>query len=114
MKSSQPKATAHARKRPIDQQSLAKKSMRYAVDYDGIQKNIVKTLYNVHQTFLPPNMLGAWKNNPYKQDIAKAKELLAKAGLPDGFAVSMEVRNSYPYNEIAQAVQAIEHKVPVA
>lgn len=33
MKSSQPKATAHARKRPIDQKSLAKKSMRYAVDY---------------------------------------------------------------------------------
>ncbi len=33
MKSSQSKATAHARKRPIDQKSLAKKSMRYAVDY---------------------------------------------------------------------------------
>lgn len=90
-----------------------REAMRYAVDYDGIQKNIVKSLYNVHQTFLPPNMLGAWKNNPYKQDVAKAKALLAKAGLPDGFAVTMEVRNTYPYNEVAQAVQADLAKVGI-
>ena len=90
-----------------------REAMRYAVDYDGIQKNIVKSLYNVHQTFLPPSFLGAWKNNPYKQDVAKAKELLAKADVPVGFAISMEVRNSYPYNEVAQAVQADMAKVGI-
>ena len=33
MKSSQPSTTAHKRNRPIDQKRLAKRTMRYAVDY---------------------------------------------------------------------------------
>ncbi|MCM3468341.1 ABC transporter substrate-binding protein, partial [Staphylococcus lugdunensis] len=72
----------------------------------GIQGNVVKTTYKVHQTFLPEGFLGALNTNPYKLDIAKAKALLAKAGVPGGFSVTMDVRNDYPYTEIAQAVQA--------
>ena len=48
----------------------------------------------VHQTFLPKGFLGAVNDNPYKLDVAKAKELLAKAGLPDGFKVTMDVRST--------------------
>ena len=32
-------------------------------------------------------------DNPYKLDVAKAKELLAKAGLKDGFSVTMDTRS---------------------
>ncbi|WP_175763513.1 ABC transporter substrate-binding protein [Burkholderia ambifaria] len=81
-------------------------ALKWLVDYSGIQANVVKTTYKVHQTFLPEGFLGTLKANPYKLDIAKAKALLAKAGVPSGFSVTMDVRNDYPYTEIAQAVQA--------
>ena len=53
----------------------------------------MKNIGEVHQAFLPKGFLGAVNDNPYKLDVAKAKELLAKAGLPDGFTVTMDVRN---------------------
>ncbi|ABN86229.1 ABC transporter substrate-binding protein [Burkholderia pseudomallei] len=81
-------------------------AMKWLVDYDGIQRNIVRTTYKVHQTFLPDGFLGALDANPYRQNVAKAKALLAKAGLPNGFAVTMDMPNDYPYVEIAQALQA--------
>lgn len=81
-------------------------AMKWLVDYDGIQRNILKTTYKVHETFLPEGFLGALNSNPYHVDVAKAKALLAKAGLPNGFKVTMDVRNDYPHNEIAQALQA--------
>ncbi|PFH29578.1 MULTISPECIES: ABC transporter substrate-binding protein [Burkholderia] len=81
-------------------------ALKWLVDYSGIQANVVKTTYKVHQTFLPEGFLGTLNSNPYKLDVAKAKALLAKAGVPNGFSVTMDVRNDYPYTEIAQAVQA--------
>ncbi|NTX28757.1 ABC transporter substrate-binding protein [Burkholderia pyrrocinia] len=81
-------------------------ALKWLVDYAGIQGNVVKTTYKVHQAFLPEGFLGTLNTNPYKLDVAKAKALLAKAGVPDGFSVTMDVRNDYPYTEIAQAVQA--------
>lgn len=81
-------------------------ALKWLVDYAGIQGNVVKTTYKVHQTFLPEGFLGTLNANPYKLDVAKAKALLAKAGAPGGFTVTMDVRNDYPYTEIAQAVQA--------
>ena len=38
--------------------------------------------------------------------MAKAKQLLAQAGLPDGFSIAMDTISATPYAEIAQAVQA--------
>ncbi len=81
-------------------------AMKWLVDYDGIQRNIVSTTYKVHQTFLPDGFLGTLNANPYRQDVAKAKALLAKAGLAKGFDVTMDMPNDYPFLEIAQALQA--------
>jgi len=81
-------------------------ALKYLVDYDGIEKNILKGVRVVHQAFLPVGFLGAVEDKPYKFDLAKAKGLLAKAGLADGFSVSMDVRSQYPSVDIAQALQA--------
>jgi peptide/nickel transport system substrate-binding protein len=81
-------------------------AMKWLIDYNGIQSNVAKTTYKVHETFLPEGFLGVLNTNPYQQNVAKAKALLAKAGLPNGFSVTMDVRNGYPYGEIAEAVQA--------
>lgn len=81
-------------------------AIKWLIDYQGIQDHIARHTYKVHQTFLPEGFLGAIDDNPYHQDVARAKALLAKAGLPNGFKVTMDVRNGYPYGDIAQAIQA--------
>lgn len=83
-----------------------REALKYLVDYAAIEENIVRGSYSVHQAFLPKGFLGALTDKPYKFDLAKAKALLAKAGLPDGFSVTMDVRNTSPTTDIAQAVQA--------
>ncbi|MXP64492.1 ABC transporter substrate-binding protein [Roseomonas sp. M0104] len=90
--------------------NLAKPEVRQAIklalDYEGIQKNIVPTTYAVHQAFLPAGLPGAVTDLPFKQNIAEAKALLAKAGLPNGFEVSFDYASAAPSSDIAQAVQA--------
>ena len=89
--------------------NLAKPEVREAfkwlVDYDAIGKTLIKNIGVVHQNFLPLGLLGASKENPYKLDVAKAKALLAKAGLPNGFKVTIDMRTVQPVQGITEAVQ---------
>ncbi|RKE83615.1 ABC transporter substrate-binding protein [Rhizobium sp. AG855] len=80
-------------------------AFKYLVDYDALGETLIKGIGTIHQTFLPSGQLGALDDNPYKLDVAKAKELLAKAGLADGFTVTMDVRNTQPVTGIAENVQ---------
>ncbi|WP_454852741.1 ABC transporter substrate-binding protein [Rhizobium binxianense] len=80
-------------------------AFKYLVDYDAIGATLIKGIGEIHQTFLPEGQLGALDDQPYKLDVAKAKELLAKAGLPDGFSVTMDVRNTQPVTGIAESMQ---------
>jgi peptide/nickel transport system substrate-binding protein len=83
-----------------------REALKWLVDYKGIEQSVLKGTRVVHQSFLPAGVLGAIDSNPYSLDVAKAKALLAKAGLPKGFKVTMDVTNSFPTNVIAQAIQA--------
>ncbi|WP_207483761.1 ABC transporter substrate-binding protein [Arenibaculum pallidiluteum] len=80
-------------------------AIKYLIDYKGIEENLLKGRYQVHQAFLPKGFMGASEAAPYKLDIARAKDLLAKAGLGNGFQVTMDVRNISPYTDVAQAIQ---------
>jgi len=82
-----------------------REALKYLVDYDAIGATLIKGIGKIHQNFLPEGLLGASTNNIYKFDVAKAKELLAKAGYPDGFSVTMDVRNNQPVTGIAELVQ---------
>jgi peptide/nickel transport system substrate-binding protein len=80
-------------------------AFKYLVDYDAIGATLIKGIGEIHQNFLPKGVLGALDDTPYKLDVARAKELLAKAGLADGFSVTMDVRNTQPVTGIAIAFQ---------
>jgi len=82
-----------------------REAFKYLVDYDAIGSTLIKGIGEIHQTFLPKGVLGELDENPYKLDVAKAKELLAKAGLADGFSVTMDVRNTQPVTGIAESFQ---------
>lgn len=81
-------------------------AIKWALDYDGIQKNIVPLTHTVHQAFLPDGFPGAIPDKPFQKNVAKAKALLAEAGLPDGFEVTMDHYSAQPYPDIAQTIQA--------
>jgi peptide/nickel transport system substrate-binding protein len=81
-------------------------AVKWAIDYDAIATNITPNSYVVSQSFLPAGLPGALTDKPFHRDVAKAKALLAEAGLPDGFAITMDCPSVQPYADIAQAVQA--------
>ncbi|HME27212.1 MAG TPA: ABC transporter substrate-binding protein [Acetobacteraceae bacterium] len=81
-------------------------AIKWAIDYDAIANNITPNTWSVCQSFLPDALPGALKSNAFKKDVAKAKQLLAEAGLANGFAATMDYVNTSPSSEIAQAIQA--------
>lgn len=93
-------AVPELQKLPVQQ------AIKWALDYDGIATNITPNMYSVAQGFLPPGLPGGLTDRLYKKDVAKAKKLLAEAGFPDGFEVTLDVPSSAPYADIGQAVQA--------
>jgi peptide/nickel transport system substrate-binding protein len=82
-----------------------REAFKWLVDYDAIGKTIIKNIGVVHQNFLPIGLLGASKDKPYKLDVAKAKNLLAKAGYPNGFKVTVDMRNVQPVQGLTEAYQ---------
>jgi peptide/nickel transport system substrate-binding protein len=78
---------------------------RYLIDYQGITKDLLKDQYFVHQSFLPVGLPGALKDNPFSFDPAKAKAILAKAGITNA-TLTLDVENKPPFITIAQAMQA--------
>ena len=66
-----------------------REAMKYLVDYDGIGMSSSRAARRT--TSVPARGLPRCdRHTPYKLDVAKAKELLAAAGLPDGFKVTMD------------------------
>ncbi|GMQ75287.1 MAG: ABC transporter substrate-binding protein [Gammaproteobacteria bacterium] len=81
-------------------------AIRYLVDYKGMADSFLAGQFVVHQAFWPSGLWGALDETPYTLDVAKGKELLAKAGYPDGFSVRIDTLNAAPFMDIAQSVQS--------
>lgn len=106
---SAPKGTVYYISLNQKNETLAKPEVReafkYLIDYDALGSTILKGIGEIHQTFLPKGVLGYLDEKPYKLDVAKAKELLEKAGLKDGFNITMDVRNTQPVQGVAESFQ---------
>ncbi|WP_421914619.1 ABC transporter substrate-binding protein [Mesorhizobium sp.] len=106
---SAPKGTVYYislnQKNPTLAKPEVRQAFKYLVDYDALSTTILKGIGEIHQPFLPKGDLGAIDDNPFKLDVAKAKELLAKAGLADGFSVTMDVRTGQPTTGMAESIQ---------
>lgn len=100
-------------KNPNLSRAEVRTALKYLTDYDAINDSILKGTQLVRQSFLPHGAVGAIDDRPYGVDVARAKALLAAAGLPDGFAVTMDTSNSSPTTEIAEALQAMWAKAGI-
>jgi peptide/nickel transport system substrate-binding protein len=89
-----------------------RQAIAYALDVPAIVRAFYPTGGSVANEWLPPGMLG---DNPsvraYPHDVAKAKALLAAAGLPNGFSTRLYYGTApRPYmpepQRVAEAIQA--------
>jgi peptide/nickel transport system substrate-binding protein len=78
---------------------------RYLVDYDGMANSFLKGQMQVHQAFWPEGFPGALTDKPFTYDVEKAKQILADGGVELPITVTLDVINSAPFNDMAQALQ---------
>jgi peptide/nickel transport system substrate-binding protein len=81
-------------------------AVKYLIDYEGIANQLLKGQMKVHQTFWPEGFPGSVAETPYKLDVAKAKDILAKGNVPQGLTIDMDMISSPPFTEIGQSIQA--------
>ncbi len=104
-----PQATLHyvginVKAPPLDNPKV-RLALHYLVDYDGMANSFLKGQDQVHQTFWPSGFWATLDKTPFTFDPAKAKQLLAEAGYPDGFSLTLDASNSAPYTTMAQSIQ---------
>jgi peptide/nickel transport system substrate-binding protein len=86
----------------------------HSIDYDGIIEHLMGGNAVRPVNFLPIGVGGSTEQLTaaigYKEDLDKAKELLAKAGNPDGFAFALSYANAAivgtSYQLLAQKIQS--------
>jgi peptide/nickel transport system substrate-binding protein len=76
---------------PAQSQPLVRQAIKYAIDYQGIVKDLLSGNAIMNQGIVPEGMYGYDSSLPYHQDIAKAKQLMAQAGYPNGYTATMLV-----------------------
>jgi peptide/nickel transport system substrate-binding protein len=82
-------------------------ALKYLIDYDAVANNLLAGQVFPHQSFIPRNTLGESERRPFTFDPAKARALLAEAGHPNGLNLSIDVANTFPSLDVAQAMQAM-------
>ena len=82
-----------------------REALKWLVDYAAIGDTLIKNIGIIDQNFMPVGLLGASTEMPYKLDVDKAKALLAKAGLPNGFKVTIDMRTIQPVQGITESFQ---------
>jgi peptide/nickel transport system substrate-binding protein len=66
-----------------------RQAISYAIDYDGIIKGLIRGAGEQPPAMIPLGILGVDKGMARKRDVAKAKQILADAGYPNGFSIKM-------------------------
>jgi peptide/nickel transport system substrate-binding protein len=81
-------------------------AFKFLVDYNWMGQAILGGTRIIHQGFEPQGFMGAIDDQPFRYRPGLAKALLEKAGLGGGFDVTIDVRNTWPAMDLAQAMQA--------
>ncbi len=90
-----------------------RKALNMAVDVD----QLIKVLTRGHATratgAIPPSLGGFAARDSYPYDPARARELVAEAGYPEGFAMEIWLRESPEGNRVVEAVQGYLRQIGV-
>jgi peptide/nickel transport system substrate-binding protein len=86
-----------------------RQALNYAVDRDAVVRGLLQGYGQPHVGLFAPGWMGYAQNvEPYRFDVARAKQLLAEAGLPNGFEFEWQITDGVflKDREIAEAVAA--------
>ena len=91
---------------PFDNK-LVRQALAHSIDKIAISRALFFGLANEAITMVPPNHWAFTDNIPIytRANPAKAKELLARAGYPNGLKMEMKTIPAFPYDKIAQIVK---------
>lgn len=107
-------AVAASPDNPALQNKLARQAIGHAIDYDGIIRSLVGGAAVRPVSFLPVGVNGSTEELTreigFREDLARARKLLADAGLPQGFTFQLAYGNAsiagVSYQSLAQKIQA--------
>jgi len=92
-----------------------RQAVAHAIDAEAIRAKVMRGFARPVGSVLTPGVFGyaaeADKRLPY--DRERAKKLLAEAGYPNGFEVTLDAGNLQPASDIAQAVAAMLSQVGI-
>ncbi|MCD6442503.1 MAG: ABC transporter substrate-binding protein, partial [Thermotogae bacterium] len=88
-------------------------AIKYAINYDEIINDVMLGYAIKVQGLVLKGYQCYYPKNPFKQDIEKAKKLLAEAGYPDGFDVELLVGDSTLSRNQAVKIQSDLAKVGI-
>ena len=84
-----------------------RQALNYATDARAILDGIMSGRGNLAAGVIPPSLAGGDSTRKgYVRDVAKAKQLLAAAGHPNGIDVELWSSQTPPFPRIAQTIQA--------
>ncbi len=104
----------NAKREPFTDKRV-RQAMIYALDVDTMIKDLIANIGKRAQAPIPATVFGFAAQTPYTYDPAKAKQLLAEAGKPNGFETSMiwTPGGSPQDRELSQAMISYWDKVGV-
>jgi peptide/nickel transport system substrate-binding protein len=82
-----------------------REALRWLIDYQNISEHLLSGQWFTHQTFVPKGVFGSLDENPYSFNPEKARQLLKEAGYPDGFSITLDAANVFPWLQASQAIQ---------
>lgn len=95
----------NAGKEPLSKPEV-REAIAYAIDYKSIADTILGPYGRQRNVPVPEDWKGAIANPDWSFQPAKAKELLAKAGYPNGFSLTIKTIAQPPRVDMATAIQA--------
>ncbi len=84
-----------------------RQALNLAVDREAILAQLIGGRGRLAAGVIPPALPGAdTARAPYPRDVARARQLLAEAGYPNGISLDIWVSTTQPFPRIAEAMQA--------
>lgn len=83
-----------------------RQALKYLVDYKGIADDIFNNNVLIHQSLIPRAYTKTSLENPFNYDIEKARSILEQAGYKQGFNISINIYNDYPFTDIAEVLKS--------
>ncbi len=93
---------------PLGQSHLVRQALSAAIDRAALNQVVFEGAFATgNQPYSPAS---PWYNTAFpvpERDVAKAKELLAEAGHPDGVTIEVQVANNPVQTQVMQVIQAM-------